>query len=98
MEFKVIEWKWNDGGKGVGINISIRAGYDNYDVSFVHRNASEMERDFMLVALQEQFGKHIEKIREAAYEAGWRDKMKRRKKETFFKWCPNEINPFKYRN
>ena len=95
MEFKVNEWEWTDGGKGIGITIKMLAGYSEHEVNFIHRCQSEMEKDFMYAALQDQFEEHIKKIRKAAYEAGWRDKMKRRKKETWFGWCPNFIDPFK---
>ncbi len=94
MKFSTKRVAYDSGTKGVEITLNIAIGYNNYDVKFGIQCASEMERDFLFAAVRDQFQKHITRIRKAAYEAGWRDKTKRNKKQTWFNWCADAINPF----
>jgi hypothetical protein len=65
------------------------------EFTFTYNASSPIEAGFIADRMREEFERRIELIREVAYNKGWEDKRKRNRKEDFFGWCFNTINPWK---
>ena len=65
-----------------------RAGTYTYHFQCVPGGGKD-HAGFLVGAIEEQFTKHVEEIRRTAYNAGWEDKTKRKKRATNFDDCPN---------
>lgn len=94
MRFEFEEVSYTDGSFGIKVRVSLRAGFRTHWIELTGESASPMERDFVFQALRDQFHDHITAIRRAAYEQGWRDKTKRRRKQVYFDYCANVRAPW----
>lgn len=85
---------YTNGNPGISATATVKVGFETYELTFCCELESEIEQSFLYVEFDRQFEKHIADIRQAAYEAGWRDKIKRRKKQDCFEYCASIVNPF----
>ena len=64
-------------------------------LTFTHSCDTRIEAGYIANQIREDFDRQVELIRQAAYNQGWEDKLKKRPKKDFFGWCFNKANPWK---
>lgn len=70
--------------EGTKVVITVESGVMNYEFSFNH----ECNHDHFAVLMRDAYNKHmneeLRKVREQAYNKGWKDAKAKVKKETWF--------------
>jgi hypothetical protein len=75
----------------IELNVTFSVPYDgNWTYTFSHQG-SRIEAAFIRDAIETQFQEAIERIREKAYNEGYKDGRSKRKKKDWFKECFNYL-------